>query len=165
MAPINAAQLAELFEAHAAGLVLYLRQWLDRPAAEDVVQEVFVRLLAQPRRPENVRAWLFRVARNQAINHARSGRRRSRRERAAARADLFEPGAADSIDLSEAQSALEGLPPSQREIVVLRIWGGMSFSEIGQLTGTAVSTLFDQYGTALAAMRRKIESPCKTNRD
>jgi RNA polymerase sigma-70 factor (ECF subfamily) len=81
-------QLAELVNRHAAALVLYARQWLDRQSAEDVVQEVFVRLMSQPGRetPANVRAWLFHATRNAAIGTARSLWRRGRREREVARA-------------------------------------------------------------------------------
>ncbi len=49
------AKLATWFEAHAAAMVLYARQWLaDRGRAEDVVQEAFVRLAGQAGDPPNV---------------------------------------------------------------------------------------------------------------
>ena len=59
-APIDPATLGGWFDAYGAALVLYARQWLDRGAAEDVVQDVFVRLMAQPggQRPAHLRAWL-----------------------------------------------------------------------------------------------------------
>jgi hypothetical protein len=57
------AALGDWFDAHGAALVVYARQWLDRPAAEDVVQEGFVRLITEParQRPGNVCAWLYRA--------------------------------------------------------------------------------------------------------
>ena len=64
--------MATWFDAHAASLILYARQWLDRSAAEDAVQEVFLRLLAlRGREPANVRAWLFASVRNEAISQQR----------------------------------------------------------------------------------------------
>ena len=73
---IDPAKLALWFEAHAAVLVLYARQWLDRGRAEDVVQEAFVRLMAQRTDPNNVRAWLHATVRNAAIDEARAVSRR-----------------------------------------------------------------------------------------
>src|SRR5688500_876238 len=75
------AKLATWFEAHAAALVLYARQRVaERARAEDVVQEVFVRLMAQRAEPPNVKAWLHASVRNAAIDEARSSRRRKHRE-------------------------------------------------------------------------------------
>src|SRR5712675_1916187 len=68
---IDPGQLARSFDAHAATLILFARQWLERAAAEDVVQDVFVSLMAQHRLPpDNFKAWLFKAVRNAAISHA-----------------------------------------------------------------------------------------------
>ena len=71
MPPISPATLGRMYDAYGAALVLYARQWLDdRSAAEDVVQEAFVRLVAQPALPRNARAWLYAVVRNGAQRRA-----------------------------------------------------------------------------------------------
>src|SRR5215212_5068916 len=102
MSGVDPAKLADWFRARFPGLVLFARQWLDGAEAEDVVQEVFVRLLALGDEPANVKAWLYLATRRAAIAAARSGRRRQRRERAAAErhreAAWFQPGPADRID-------------------------------------------------------------------
>ena len=165
---MDPAKFAAWFDAHAAGLVLYARQWLDRPAAEDVVQEVFVRLLAQDGEPPNVRAWLFLATRHAAIAAARSDRRRQARERTVAgqRSDgaPFHPvhSADDRLDAAAAEAALAGLPPAHREVVFLRIWGGMTLAEVAGVTGSAVSTVYDQYRAALTRVRRILESGAST---
>src|SRR4051812_27414003 len=136
------AKLAVTFDAHAAGLVLYARQWLDRTGAEDVVQETFVRLLSQDREPPNVKAWLYLCTRHAAIAAARSDRRRQRRERAVAGerhgpyagGPLFDPRPDDRLDAAAAEAALADLPPAQREVVLLRVWGGMTLAEVAQVT-------------------------------
>ena len=69
-------RLARWFDAYAARLVLYARQWLDHAGAEDVVQEVFLRLAGRPIDALDERALLFAAVRNAAIGEAR-GRRRS----------------------------------------------------------------------------------------
>ena len=161
-APIDPAALGGWFDAHGAALVLYARQWLDRAAAEDVVQEVFVRLIAQParQRPSNVRAWLYRATRNAAIGAARSVWRRGRREQEVARdhSEWFQPRPEDPIDARAAQDAMQSLPAAQREIILLRLWSGMTLAEISDVTGAPLSTVHDHYRKGLAGVRRIMES-------
>jgi RNA polymerase sigma-70 factor (ECF subfamily) len=163
MAAIGPEQLAAWFDALAAPLKLYARQWLDAAAAEDVVQEAFLSLMAQNLPPANLRAWLFRAVRNGAVSAVRSRVRRSRREQqvAAERGGYFEPSPADLIDARAAQEAMEGLPQPQREVVVLRLWGQLTLAEIAGLVGSPISTVHDQYRAALARIRKQLESPCK----
>ena len=160
-------RIREIFVAHGPALLLYARQWLDRPAAQDVVQDVFVRLIASGRLPREPRTWLFRCVRNAAISACRSHGRRGRREHAAVRpavsAEWFAPRLDDRIDAEAAQQALETLPPVQREIVALRIWSGLTLAQVAQVTGRPISTLHDQYRSALKSMRERLEQTCKSN--
>jgi RNA polymerase sigma-70 factor (ECF subfamily) len=145
-------------------LVLYARTWAGRDEAEDVVQAVFVRLLTTKRWPREPRPWLFRCVRNEAISWRRSIRRRLLRERKQAQSTeaIFECRPDDSIDVHESQRALEQLPAHQREIVVLRIWGGLKLAEISSITDLPVSTVHDQYQAALSAMRAQMEPSWKS---
>lgn len=107
----NPTQLGIWFDAHGSAMALYARQWLTPEAADDVVQEVFLRLAADLPRFENVKAWLFTAVRNAALSHRRSAQRRVRREQAVAceRAECFAASSGDLIDASAAQDALESL--------------------------------------------------------
>ena len=162
------AKLAAWFDQCAPALALYVRQWLDPAAADDVVQELFVKLLSQPSLPQNAKAWLYRAARNAAVSQGRSFWRRKRREQAVARqrVELFDARPDDAIDAAAAGEALGGLPPEQREAVVLRIWSGLTLAEVAEVTGTSVSTAFTRYRAGLAEIRRVMESStCKTTKD
>ena len=152
-----------MFNEHARVLLLYARQWVDAAAAEDIVQRVFVRLLAQNQLPKDVRTWLFRCVRNETISIWRSDQRRGRRERSVAegKAPWFIPQPEDRIDARAAQEALASLPASQREVVMLRIWSGLTLAQVASVTGLAVSTVHDQYNAALSSMRQRLESPCR----
>lgn len=167
MESISPEQLAQWFDAHAAAMVLYARQWLGAGRAEDVVQDVFVRLMTQRRQPKNVRAWLFRCVRNAAMNELRSRRRRrDRHEQAGAeRAGWFVSNPDDVIDAADVQAALADLPDKQREAIVLRIWGGLSLREVAEVTGNPLSTVFSRYRTGLAEIRKRMRKPCKTTND
>jgi len=154
-------RFAQLFDAHAARLVLYARQWLDRAAAEDVVQEVYLRLLSQRTPPQNVKAWLYRAVRNEAISQQRSSQRRKQREQKSAETEVwFEPDQGTWIDGASAKAALQSLPDAQREVILLRIWGQMTLKEIAQITGSSTSSVFDQYRAGLKALREAMRVEC-----
>ena len=54
-------------------------------------------------------------------------------------------------------SALESLPEVEREVLVARLWGGLTFQEIGQVVGTSGSTAHRRYQAALSAIREKLK--------
>lgn len=155
---IGSEALTRLLDEHGPALVLYARQWSCWP--EDVVQEALIQLLRQKQPPADPVAWLFRVVRNGAISQARQQSRRQRRE--AANAESREPWFYDSPDgglaAEEATEALGSLTPEERETVVARLWGGLSFEQVGQLTGVSTSTAHRRYEAGLTTLR-KLMSP------
>lgn len=156
----TATWLAEILDRQGAALVLYARQWCDCP--EDVVQEALLELVSQRQRPDHVMGWLYRVVRNRAISAARGQRRRVQREqRVAASESWFQP--ATALDAQEAAEALGGLPLEVREPVVARIWGGLTFAEIGQLVGVSTATAQRRYEQGLRELRSRLERTCPTN--
>ncbi|HUO08171.1 MAG TPA: RNA polymerase sigma factor [Phycisphaerae bacterium] len=163
MAAISPTQLADWFDAHAAHLVLYARQWVAAPTAEDLVQEVFLKLAAQPAAPQNVKAWLLVSLRHAALDALKTARRRHQRDQRAGeqRSHLFvDSNPSASLDAAEVQKALEGLPAAEREVITLRIWAEATFEEIARVTGTPLSTVYQQYRSGLEAIRSRWESPC-----
>ncbi len=153
--------VAELYDRHAPALLLYAHQWVGTEA-EDVVQRVFVTLIAGRKLPTEPRTWLFRCVRNEAMGIIRAGRRRQRREGtiAGTRREWFEPRPEDPLNAVEAQAALEALPEELREVVTLRLWGDLTLAEIAEVTGVAVSTVHGRYETAMETLRKQLESPC-----
>jgi RNA polymerase sigma factor (sigma-70 family) len=163
MASIDPGNLGEWYDAHAAALVLYARQLTPPGEAEDIVQDVFVRLMAQGRRPDHVRAWLFRSVRNEAISRLRSARRRRRRERSTAIGcrEAFQSRPDELVDARRAEELLASLPRDLREAVVLRIWSGLRLREIAAVTTVSVPTVLRRYRAGLAALRKGMESSCR----
>ena len=164
---IDPTTLGRLFDAAAPGLVLYARQWLDPQEAQDVVQEAFIKLMQQRPQPDDAKAWLCRTVRNEAIDRLRSAQRRQKRELAVTqeRAPWFDPRPDDLVDAASAQAALATLPQEQRDVVVLRIWNGLTLVQIATVIGCPVSTVFSRYQSALTAIRRRLEEPCQTSKD
>lgn len=164
MANVGPEQLGRLLDEHGAALVLYARQWCSMP--EDVVQEAFIQLARQSPPPDKLIPWLYRVVRNGGISASRSARRRRQHEAAAAqRADAwFEPAEGDRMDAAQAARSLESLPAEQREVIVARLWGGLSFQEIGELVGTSSSSAHRRYEAGLTALRERLERNVSTRK-
>jgi RNA polymerase sigma-70 factor (ECF subfamily) len=161
------ATLTALVAERAAGLRLYACQLLpdDPSAADDVVQEAMVSLLTLAMPPDEPVPWMYRVIRNAAFDHRRSSARRKRRERHVAEASrewFVSRRAAAVIDAETVERCLAKLPAEQREIVVLRIWNGLSFAEIGTIVQRSASTVHGHYEDALTQMRTVLEDPCET---
>lgn len=157
-------RLAELLEAHAAALELFASRWTQSPA--DVVQEAFVELARQPIVPVNTLAWLYRVVRNRAASEARSARRRKRRESTAGadRQAWFQASNTGGIDAAEATEALRSLPEGLSEVLIAKIWGGLTFEQIGEVKETSASTAFRRYEEAISLLRSQLRIPCPTNK-
>ena len=153
----------------------WLRRYLDDPAEiEDLVQDVFYELVLAYRIGQPLRdagAWLFRVARNRAIDLLR--RRRSRPGVAApvttdegdsiARAELLpSPAAGPGRELvrsrlvDELAAALDELPREQREVFLAHEVEGLSFAEISARTGIGVNTLLSRKHYAVLKLRERL---------
>jgi RNA polymerase sigma-70 factor (ECF subfamily) len=152
-------EIARLIDTHAATLVLCARQWCGEP--EDVVQEAFVKLVRQSRPPLDAVAWLYRVVRNGAIDASKMARRRQRRESAVARpVRWFVEPEVEGLDAETAVAALERLAPEQREVIVARHWGGLSYDQIGEMVGCSSSTAFRRYTAGVEALRKQLGVIC-----
>jgi RNA polymerase sigma-70 factor (ECF subfamily) len=157
---IGPERLGALFDAHAASLVLFARQWCDAAAAEDVVQEAFLSLARQRETPSQVAAWLYRVVRNGAISAHRRATRRRRREGAVAVREAWFATTDDRIDAQQATRLLEVLPLENREAIVARTWGGLSFEQVAGLQGCSTTTAFRRYRDGLALLQERMGRPC-----
>jgi RNA polymerase sigma-70 factor (ECF subfamily) len=154
--------LGRLFDAHAAALALYARQWCDGCEADDLVQDAFLALARQRAVPDQVSAWLHRVVRNAAVAAGRRSRRRISREEAAgrARAGPWFSKVDDQIDARDAAAHLSALDPECREAIVARLWGGLTFEQIAELQGCGLATAHRRYTTGLARLLERLEPPC-----
>jgi RNA polymerase sigma-70 factor (ECF subfamily) len=129
-----------LFTAHREGIFRYLCRIVGNEDARELTQEVFLRVTRSgtPQTDEGGRrAWLFRIARNLALNHVRDDRRRGETVEIAADPAL-PPTQALALALRE---ALDRLSPVDRDVFLMREVGGLSYGEISfacQLTPDAV---------------------------
>lgn len=152
------------FRLHGPKLLLCARQWTRSLAdAEDVVQDAFVRYWRRQRvLGGDPQALLLTSIRRAAFDLARRNRRRTNREeRAEAGVEavaLFEPLAEADDRRRAIEAALPRLPAEQREVLVLKIWGELTFDEIARQLDIPLNTAASRYRYALAALRRELSA-------
>lgn len=141
-----------LYHAKAAELILYGRALgLSHAEAEDVVQETFLALVQRDTAPENPMHYCVRSFRNRALNYRRSFWRRLTRELEAKR--WFERSEEESPAERAAMRCLAELPVAQREVIVLKLWHGLTFEEIGELLELSPNTAAGRYRYGLEKLR------------
>jgi RNA polymerase sigma-70 factor, ECF subfamily len=148
----------ELFARYETRLIAYATRYVGSPdLARDVCQEIFLKLISKPPRIlicDSLAPWLFRVTRNLAIDK----RRRRKFEIHEEDAEMPEPRAEGNplvslsrkSDVEMVRSLVESLPTDLRDVVELRIDGGVSFKNIAVL-------LDIPQGTALWRMHRAVQ--------
>jgi RNA polymerase sigma-70 factor (ECF subfamily) len=147
------------FDRHGPALLLLARQWVPAVAdAEDVVQEAFARFWRSRHRAAEPSAYLYACVKRAALEWLRGRQRRARREERAARPEAvgdapFFAGTHGSERGRQIEAALAGLPEGQREVLVLKTWGGLTFQQIGAALGLSANTAASRYRYALDKLR------------
>ena len=151
------AAFTELYDRCADQLHHYLACRLgSRDAASDVLQTAFLRAVKSRRRfrgVENPVAYLFQIARNEAMRSA--GRRRAN-VRSLTLDQLFASDGNDfgkQDDADVVVAALDRLSAEDRELVELKIFAGMTFREIAEITNLPQGTVATRYRRALESLR------------
>lgn len=132
----------------------------DSAAAEDAVQETFLRLcrLETAALPDPLAPWLFRVCRTRVIDMQRALRPSASLAASAAAAD---PGpspeqcAEQREQANELDRLVHQLPPRQQELLRLRLQAGLSYREIAEATGMTVSNVGYQLHHAVRVLRER----------
>lgn len=141
----------DLYREHGPALLAYAAALLgDRSAAEDVLQQVFLKLLrGHAKLPEDPRPYLFRAVRNTALNLHRV---RARNAPLDEQRWLIHPAEAVEAGLA-LETALQQLPAEQREVVVMHVWGTLTLDEIAKLLELSPNTVASRYRYGLNKLR------------
>lgn len=130
-------------EFHTPVFTIILRMTQNKPLAEDILQEFFVKLYCEPpQSPSNPRAYIFQMARNLAIDEMR------KQPKALSMDDCEEPTQSPwsyhntRLDI---ESAMGQLTLEEREIVTLHINGNLKFREIAAITNIPLGTVLWRY--------------------
>lgn len=150
-----------LYRETGPGLLAYFRR---RPgiagAAEDLLQDTFVRALRHPERltaSVSPRAYLFGIARHVCMDALR----RSRPMAALADAEA-EPAESEDVRLEAMREAITGLPEAQREALQLKLHHELSYEEIAEVLGIPIGTVRSRLHHAVLALRAVLQPPTQT---
>ena len=163
MAPLADAE--SLFAAHQVGLLRYLSRAVGHPdTARDLTQDVFLRVSgahAIPATDDERRVWIFRIARNLAIDHRR--RHHVRLETPAAqRLEVIQPAGQDtSIAVNEALAALD---PLDRDVFLMREVAGLSYAEAATACDLTVAAVRSRIHRARLELRARLRTPIADTR-
>lgn len=143
-----------LYEQHGPALVVYAcRYTTDVARAEDVVHGIFHRLLrGGVTVPDHPAGYLYRAVRNAALNALRNEARA-----APLGESCFVHRGGNREAALALQEALSELPEEQSEVVIMRIWGGMTLNEAAAASGVTLNTAASRYRYALAKLREKFQ--------
>jgi RNA polymerase sigma-70 factor (ECF subfamily) len=140
---------------HGAALLLLARQHcVSQADAQDAVQDGFVRFWTSRANVSDVTAYLFACVRSAAIDLSRSRRRRHRYEAHASPVPSAMFARLEQEELRQAvEAALATLPPEQRDVLVLKIWGELTFAQIAAVLHVKLDTAASRYRYALTRLQ------------
>ena len=150
-----------LFTAHRDGVFRYLSRIVGQGDASELTQEVFLRVARGPLPPAEPgarRAWIFRIARNLALNHVRDDRRRG------VAVELAERPAAATQELSAALAeALDRLASLDRDVFLMREASGLSYDEIAAACELTPDAVRSRLHRARLQLRASLERPIRSS--
>lgn len=159
------AELYDMLSGRVFGLIL--RVLVDRSQSEEVLQEVFLEVWESARSFDqdrgHARSWVLTIAHRRAVDRVRSAEARSRRDTRVGLQELHTPVSSVEehvellVDGSRATRALETLPESQRQTIVLAYFGGYSQREIAALVGAPLGTVKTRMRDGLSRLRIEME--------
>jgi RNA polymerase sigma factor (sigma-70 family) len=137
----------------------------DSHAAQDVVQNVFIKLFRQwqpgMQPSASIRSWLYRVTHNEAIDHLRREKRRfflhARQAETCTAADP--PGMTEDARMEVVMGAVGRLPEAERQVVLLRLQEGLSYQEISRITGRSEGNVGCLLHHAVRKLGKWVKSP------
>jgi RNA polymerase sigma-70 factor (ECF subfamily) len=144
----------------------------DAELAEDIFQETFIKVIRSLRKGKYMEkgiflSWVVRISHNLIVDHYRRGRHLKVTSTDQTDADLFnskkfaDKNVEDEMVQSridfEVRQLINELPKEQKEVILLRHYGEMSFKEIADQTGVSINTALGRMRYALINLRKMIE--------
>jgi RNA polymerase sigma-70 factor (ECF subfamily) len=163
-------KLEQLYDRYGERLFHYLSVKLGSlDDAEDVLQEIFLRFARYTIRWKFIRkpeAFIFRVARNE-VNRFLQNKRNQKlnSQNPGALQDIIQETikGPDQGSTEMLARALAKLPDEQREVIVLKVFEGLTFKEIASACGLSINTVASRYRYGLAAMKAIMEGKDERN--
>jgi RNA polymerase sigma-70 factor (ECF subfamily) len=173
----DVSRLALLFERHHRALFnFFLRLTGERQASEDLVQDVFLRILkyhATYRPGSQYRAWMYQLARHAYLDRRRPATQEVPLDALVEGTPSRAPAASETLQRDQqtalVRRALARLPEDKREVLVLSRYQGLSYEQVGTLLGIEVGAVKVRVYRAVRALRAILldlsgeSSSCRAN--
>jgi RNA polymerase sigma factor (sigma-70 family) len=162
LAPHERAEVREFLRATSPDLLRYFERRVDpRDDAADLLSET---LLIAWKKVDGTtgwelnrrRTWIYTIAAHVLTNHRRTVRRRKSLADALRSTIRNTPQAPDDSEMGAVRDAVSRLPDSQRELVRLVHWDGLSLNEAAEVLGLNASTARSRYGVAKKSLREAL---------
>lgn len=166
--------LEQLIKRYERKVYVYILMMVRQPQlAEDLAQDTFIKAIQSLKRGQYAEdnkfgSWLIRIAHNIVIDHFRRNKQRQELLSCNYDYDLFATARLSEANaeqrmvygqvLADVRALVEQLPMEQREVVLLRYYGDLSFKEIADLTDVSINTALGRMRYALINMRKTIEA-------
>jgi RNA polymerase sigma-70 factor (ECF subfamily) len=150
-------ELEQLYRKHGSALLLFATAISgERSRAQDAVHQVFLKLIEDGSLLQGVevKAYLFACVRNAVLNDLKARHRNVALDYECA---WFDPPDKDYAAERNLRRAMAALPDDQQQVIVLHVWGELTFPQIGELLDVSANTAASRYRYALAKLR---ESMC-----
>ena len=167
----NLSAFKTLVELHHKSLISFIARFTgDRDSAEDIAQEVFLRVFkaAKDYKPQaKFKTWLFTIATNLCLNEIRDNKSSSKfvdlsdlheQEYPIIAPEAFSPQkAAENAELSKAvRKAIRSLPGNQRTAILLRQYNDFSYNEISKIMGLSISAIESLIQRARQSLKKSL---------
>jgi RNA polymerase sigma-70 factor (ECF subfamily) len=144
----------------------------NQDLANDIFQDTFIKVIKSLKRKKyedrgNLISWIIRIAHNLIIDYFRKEKRLPTINNSTADYDLFNSQEYSDTNIEEmmiqtqiredVKKLIDTLPFEQKQVVLLRIYGNLSFKEISDLTNVSINTALGRMRYALINMRKTIE--------
>jgi RNA polymerase sigma-70 factor, ECF subfamily len=162
--------LEEIFRTYYPGLVGFVRRYVKTTEiAEELVQDLFLKIWSRRGSLgaiDSVKTYLFRAARNTALNHLRRRKLEhewvEKEQGEVSEKQGMEGSGDETVEESElaaaVRAAVDRLPPRCREVFMLSRDGGLTYGEIAKSLGISIKTVETQMGRALKALRENLKA-------
>lgn len=161
----NLEQFDELYTRHLKGIYAFVYyRVMERGTAEDLTSQTFLKAL------ENIGSyhpkkgafstWLYRIARNTVFDHFRTAHPHEDIESAWDIQGDDNPflKTADALSAEELHKVLKTLPKEKRELLLLRMWDGLSYAEIAALTGKSEASCKMMFSRTVSDLRGQLST-------
>lgn len=168
------AALEQLIKRYERKVYVYILMMVHQShLAEDLTQDTFIKAIQSLKRGQysddnKFGSWLIRIAHNIVIDHFRRSKQRQELLSSNYDYDLFATARFSEANveqrmvygqvLADVRNLLNELPMEQREVVLLRYYGDLSFKEIADLTNVSINTALGRMRYAIMNMRKTIEA-------